>query len=234
MLEVRGVAAGYGQAGALWDVSLRVEDGEVVTILGPNGAGKSTLVNVLGGLHRASGGSIQLDGRELGGVPGDEVCAAGIAVVPEGRRVFPTMTVLDNLDVGAYHKAARLHRDESYARGCEIFPLLADRSTQLAGSLSGGEQQMLAIGRALMSRPRLLLLDEPSLGLAPVIVEQIFEVVRQINQAGTSVLLVEQNVVDALELANRAYILEEGHIVREGLPAELLADEGLRAAYFGM
>ncbi|HEY5683967.1 MAG TPA: ABC transporter ATP-binding protein [Acidimicrobiia bacterium] len=234
MLEVRGVAAGYGQAGALWDVSLRVEDGEVVTILGPNGAGKSTLVNVLGGLHRASGGSIQLDGRELGGVPGDEVCAAGIAVVPEGRRVFPTMTVLDNLDVGAYHKAARLHRDESYARVCEIFPLLADRSTQLAGSLSGGEQQMLAIGRALMSRPRLLLLDEPSLGLAPVIVEQIFEVVRQINQAGTSVLLVEQNVVDALELANRAYILEEGHIVREGLPAELLADEGLRAAYFGM
>jgi branched-chain amino acid transport system ATP-binding protein len=234
MLEVRGVAAGYGQAGALWDVSLRVEDGEVVTILGPNGAGKSTLVNVLGGLHRASGGSIQLDGRELGGVPGDEVCAAGIAVVPEGRRVFPTMTVLDNLDIGAYHKAARLHRDESYARVCEIFPLLADRSTQLAGSLSGGEQQMLAIGRALMSRPRLLLLDEPSLGLAPVIVEQIFEVVRQINQAGTSVLLVEQNVVDALELASRAYILEEGHIVREGLPAELLADEGLRAAYFGM
>ena len=234
MLEVRGVAAGYGQAGALWDVSLRVEDGEVVTILGPNGAGKSTLVNVLGGLHPASGGSIQLDGRELGGVPGDEVCAAGIAVVPEGRRVFPTMTVLDNLDIGAYHKAARLHRNESYARVCEIFPLLADRSTQLAGSLSGGEQQMLAIGRALMSRPRLLLLDEPSLGLAPVIVEQIFEVVRQINQAGTSVLLVEQNVVDALELANRAYILEEGHIVREGLPAELLADEGLRAAYFGM
>lgn len=234
MLEVRGVAAGYGQAGALWDVSLRVEDGEVVTIVGPNGAGKSTLVNVLGGLHRASGGSIQLDGRELGGVPGDEICAAGIAVVPEGRRVFPTMTVLDNLDIGAYHKAARLHRDESYARVCEIFPLLADRSTQLAGSLSGGEQQMLAIGRALMSRPRLLLLDEPSLGLAPVIVEQIFEVVRQINQAGTSVLLVEQNVVDALELANRAYILEEGHIVREGLPAELLADEGLRAAYFGM
>lgn len=234
MLEVRGVAAGYGQAGALWDVSLRVEDGEVVTIVGPNGAGKSTLVNVLGGLHRASGGSIQLDGRELGGVPGDEICAAGIAVVPEGRRVFPTMTVLDNLDIGAYHKAARLHRDESYARVCEIFPLLADRSTQLAGSLSGGEQQMLAIGRALMSRPRLLLLDEPSLGLAPVIVEQIFEVVRQINEAGTSVLLVEQNVVDALELANRAYILEEGHIVREGLPAELLADEGLRAAYFGM
>ncbi len=234
MLEISGVAATYGQAGALWDVSLRVDDGEIVTIVGPNGAGKSTLVNVLGGLHRASGGSIRLDGRELVGVPGDEICAAGIAVVPEGRRVFPTMTVLDNLDLGAYHKAARAGRDATYARVCEIFPLLADRSTQLAGSLSGGEQQMLAIGRALMSRPRLLLLDEPSLGLAPVIVEQIFEVVQQINQAGTSILLVEQNVVDALELADRAYILEEGRIVREGLPAELLADEALRAAYFGM
>jgi branched-chain amino acid transport system ATP-binding protein len=234
MLEISGVAATYGQAGALWDVSLRVDDGEIVTIVGPNGAGKSTLVNVLGGLHRASAGSIRLDGRELVGVPGDEICAAGIAVVPEGRRVFPTMTVLDNLDLGAYHKAARAGRDATYARVCEIFPLLADRSTQLAGSLSGGEQQMLAIGRALMSRPRLLLLDEPSLGLAPVIVEQIFEVVQQINQAGTSILLVEQNVVDALELADRAYILEEGRIVREGLPAELLADEALRAAYFGM
>lgn len=234
MLEISGVAATYGQAGALWDVSLRVDDGEIVTIVGPNGAGKSTLVNVLGGLHRASAGSIRLDGRELVGVPGDEICAAGIAVVPEGRRVFPTMTVLDNLDLGAYHKAARAGRDATYARVCEIFPLLAERSTQLAGSLSGGEQQMLAIGRALMSRPRLLLLDEPSLGLAPVIVEQIFEVVQQINQAGTSILLVEQNVVDALELADRAYILEEGRIVREGLPAELLADEALRAAYFGM
>lgn len=234
MLEVHRVAATYGEANALWDVSLQVGDGEIVTIVGPNGAGKSTLVNVLAGLHPAASGSIILDGRELVGVPGSQVCAAGIAVVPEGRRVFPTMSVLDNLDIGAFHSAARAKRDATYAIVCEVFPILAQRSGQLAGSLSGGEQQMLAIGRALMSRPRLLLLDEPSLGLAPVIVEQIFEVVRQINEAGTSVLLVEQNVVDALELADRAYVLEEGRIVREGLPAELLADEGLRAAYFGM
>lgn len=234
MLEVRDVTATYGQASALWGVNLHVDDGEIVTIVGPNGAGKSTLVNVLSGLHPAAGGSIVLNGAELVGVPGNEVCAAGIAVVPEGRRVFPTMTVLDNLDIGAFHPSARRARDATYAAVCEIFPRLADRSNQLAGSLSGGEQQMLAIGRALMSKPDLLLLDEPSLGLAPVIVEQIIEVIRHINEAGTSVLLVEQNVVDALELADRAYVLEEGRIVREGLPDELLADEGLRAAYFGM
>ena len=234
MLEVRDVSARYGAANALFDVSLRVDAGEIVTIVGPNGAGKSTLVNVLSGLHPAAGGSILLNGRELVGVPGNEVCAAGIGVVPEGRRVFPTMSVLDNLDIGAFHPAAREHRDATYDAVVEIFPRLADRSNQLAGSLSGGEQQMLAIGRALMSRPSLLLLDEPSLGLAPVIVEQIIEVIRQINEAGTSVLLVEQNVVDALELADRAYVLEEGRIVREGLPGDLLADEGLRAAYFGM
>ena len=234
MLEVRDVTATYGQANALWGVSLHVNDGEIVTIVGPNGAGKSTLVNVLSGLHPAAGGSIVLNGTELVGVPGNEVCAAGIAVVPEGRRVFPTMTVVDNLDIGAFHPSARQSRDATYAAVCEIFPRLADRSNQLAGSLSGGEQQMLAIGRALMSKPDLLLLDEPSLGLAPVIVEQIIEVIRQINEAGTSVLLVEQNVVDALELADRAYVLEEGRIVREGLPDDLLADEGLRAAYFGM
>lgn len=233
MLEVRGVAAGYGQAGALWDVSLRVEDGEVVTILGPNGAGKSTLVNVLGGLHRASGGSIQLDGRELGGVPGDEVCAAGIAVVPEGRRVFPTMTVLDNLDVGAYHKAARLHRDESYARVCEIFPLLADRSTQLAGSLSGGEQQMLAIGRALMSSPTLLVLDEPSHGLAPLVVAQIRDVVAEINSQGTTVLLAEQNAAMAFSISDRAYLLQNGTIALEG-PTDVLRDDPtVQALYLG-
>lgn len=234
MLEVTGVAAAYGQAQALWDVSLRVEEGEIVTIVGPNGAGKSTLVNVLGGLHAASAGSIMLDGRDLSTVPPHQVCAAGLAVVPEGRRVFPNMTVRDNLDVGAYHRAARGARDETYDDVVEIFPRLADRASQLAGSLSGGEQQMLAVGRALMARPRVLLLDEPSLGLAPMIVEQIFDVVRRINDAGTSVLLVEQNVVDALELANRAYVLEEGRIIREGLPEELLADEALRSAYFGM
>jgi branched-chain amino acid transport system ATP-binding protein len=234
MLDVSGLGAAYGQAQALWDVSLRVEDGEIVTIVGPNGAGKSTLVNVLAGIHSAISGAIVLDGESLAGIRSHEMCAAGIAVVPEGRRVFPNMSVLDNLDLGAFHPEARAHRDETYAQVTGIFPRLADRSAQLAGSLSGGEQQMLAVGRALMSRPRLLLLDEPSLGLAPVIVEQIFDVIRQINGAGTSVLLVEQNVIDALELADRAYVLEEGRIVREGLPAELLEDEGLRATYFGL
>jgi branched-chain amino acid transport system ATP-binding protein len=153
MLEVTGVAAAYGQAQALWDVSLRVAEGEIVTIVGPNGAGKSTLVNVLGGLHTASAGSIVLDGRDLSAVPSHQVCAAGLAVVPEGRRVFPNMTVRDNLDVGAYHRAAREVHDETYEEVVEIFPRLADRASQLAGSLSGGEQQMLAVGRAV-SRPR--------------------------------------------------------------------------------
>jgi branched-chain amino acid transport system ATP-binding protein len=234
MLEVTGLEAAYGEAQALWDVALNVSEGEIVTIVGPNGAGKSTLVNVLGGLHPARAGSILLNGNEMSSLPGNKVCEAGIAVVPEGRRVFSTMTVTENLDLGSFHRGARSQRDETYAQVTEIFPILASRGDQAAGSLSGGEQQMLAIARAMMSRPKLLLLDEPSLGLAPVIVEQIFDVVQRINEAGMSVLLVEQNVVDALELADRAYVLEEGRIVREGDPDELLADEGLRQAYLGM
>ena len=234
MLEVTGLEAAYGEAQALWDVGLSVGEGEIVTIVGPNGAGKSTLVNVLGGLHPAKAGGIRLAGTEMSSLPGSKFCEAGIAVVPEGRRVFSTMSVTDNLDLGAFHSGARPRRDETYAEVTEIFPILASRGDQAAGSLSGGEQQMLAIARAMMSRPKLLLLDEPSLGLAPVIVEQIFEVVERINEAGMSVLLVEQNVVDALELADRAYVLEEGRIVREGNPDELLADEALRQAYLGM
>ncbi len=234
MLEIRDVTAGYGSALALRGISLEVGEGEIVTIVGPNGAGKSTLVNVIGGLQPAWSGSIRLDGRELTEVPPHNVCAAGVAVVPEGRRVFPMMSVTDNLDVGAYHGEARARRDETYAAVCEIFPRLAERGNQLAGSLSGGEQQMLAIGRALMSRPRLLLLDEPSLGLAPVIVEAIFDVIREINETGTSILLVEQNVVEGLELAARGYVLEDGRIVREGIASELLDDAELQASYFGM
>jgi branched-chain amino acid transport system ATP-binding protein len=234
MLEVGGLSAHYGQAQALWDVTLTVGDGEIVTIVGPNGAGKSTLVNTIAGVHRASSGTMVLDGEELTTLPSNRFCAAGIAVVPEGRRIFPMMTVHDNLDIGAFHPDARRDRQQSYDRVTAIFPRLADRRDQLAGSLSGGEQQMLAIGRALMSQPKVLLLDEPSLGLAPVIVDAIFEVIAEINASGTSVLLVEQNVVEALEAADRAYVLEEGRIVREGLPAELLSDEALRAAYLGM
>ncbi|MBK5265980.1 MAG: ABC transporter ATP-binding protein [Acidimicrobiia bacterium] len=234
MLEVRDVTAGYGKAQALWGLSLNVSEGEIVTIVGPNGAGKSTLVNVIGGLQSAWQGSIVLDGQELTHLATHRVCASGVAVVPEGRRVFPEMSVTDNLDMGAYHREARRHRDETYAEVCEIFPRLAERAEQLAGSLSGGEQQMLAIGRAMMSRPKLLLLDEPSLGLAPVIVEAIFDVIREINRTGTSILLVEQNVVEGLELAHRGYVLEEGRIVREGPAADLLDDKELQASYFGM
>lgn len=234
MLEVRDVTAGYGKAQALWGLSLDVAEGEIVTIVGPNGAGKSTLVNVIGGLQPAWNGSIILDGQELTDVATHRVCATGVAVVPEGRRVFPTMSVTNNLDMGAYHRQARKYRDDTYARVCEIFPRLAERGEQLAGSLSGGEQQMLAIGRAMMSRPKLLLLDEPSLGLAPVIVEAIFDVIRAINETGTSILLVEQNVVEGLELAHRGYVLEEGRIVREGVASDLLADKELQATYFGM
>lgn len=234
MLEVRGVASGYGTAQALWEVSLRVEDDEIVTIIGPNGAGKSTLVNVLAGIHPAWEGQVILDGDELTALKPHQVCSAGIAVVPEGRQVFPEMTVRDNLEIGAYHAAARPHRGDTYQRVCEIFPILGERGNQLAGSLSGGEQQMLAIGRALMARPRVLLLDEPSLGLAPVIVDSIFEVLGQINREGVAVLVVEQNVVEALELASRGYVLEQGRIVKEAPAADLLDDPDVRAAYLGV
>ncbi len=234
MLEVRGIAAGYGTAQALWDIDIDVGEGEIVTLVGPNGAGKSTFVNVVAGLNRAWSGSVTLDGLNLTDLPAAQVCGHGVAIVPEGRRLFPDLTVTDNLDIGAYHPAARAKRDETYDWVCSVFPIVAERRNQRAGNLSGGQQQMVAIGRALMARPQLLLLDEPSLGLAPVIVEQIFDVIREINEGGTSVLIVEQNVVEALELASRAYVLENGRIVRHGDAGELLNDEGLQQAYFGM
>lgn len=234
MLEVEALSAGYGRAQALWDVSLTVGDREIVTIIGPNGAGKSTLVNVLAGMHPSWGGRIIFDGVDLTTLKPHEVCAAGIAVVPEGRQVFPDMTVSDNLQIGAYHTAARSARKETYDRVCDIFPILGERTQQLAGSLSGGEQQMLAIGRALMAQPRLLLLDEPSLGLAPVIVDSIFEILRRIHEQGTAVLVVEQNVVEALELAARGYVLEQGQIVKEAAASSLLDDPAVRNAYLGV
>jgi branched-chain amino acid transport system ATP-binding protein len=234
VLEVRGVSSGYGSARAISDLSIDVGDGEVVTLVGPNGAGKSTFVNVVAGLNPAWSGTVMFDGQDLAALSPVEVCGHGVAIVPEGRRLFANLSVTDNLDLGAYHPAARARRDETYDWVCSIFPILAERRSQRAGDLSGGQQQMLAIGRALMARPKLLLLDEPSLGLAPVIVETIFGVIREINQAGTSILIVEQNVVEALELASRAYILEDGRIVREGVADELLNDESLKEAYFGM
>ena len=234
MLEVRDLVAGYGQAQALWEVDLTVDDGEIVTMLGPNGAGKSTLVNAISGLIATWRGTVELDGRGLTDIPSHRVAEQGIAVVPEGRRIFPEMTVADNLAVGAYNKRARETSEETLEWVHGIFPRLEERSGQLAGSLSGGEQQMLAIGRALMAKPSLLLLDEPSLGLAPIMVEAIFEILRQINQAGVSILLVEQNAIDALDLATRGYVLEEGRIVIEGASSELLENEALRKAYLGL
>jgi branched-chain amino acid transport system ATP-binding protein len=234
VLEVRALSSGYGSAQALWDVSLSVGEGEIVALIGPNGAGKTTLVNTLAGILPAWQGEVVLEGTDLTALPTHAVCSAGIAVVPEGRQVFADMTVADNLDMGAYHRGARRFRDESYRLVCEIFPILAERSRQLAGSMSGGEQQMLAIGRALMARPRLLLLDEPSLGLAPVIVESIFGVLRRINQEGMSILVVEQNVVEALELASRGYVLEQGRVVKEAPARRLLDDPQVRSAYLGV
>jgi len=234
MLELHNVVAGYGKAQVLWDVSLRVDTGEIVTLLGPNGAGKTTLVNAVAGIATPWSGSVMLGDVDLATTQPHLISEQGVALVPEGRRIFPDMSVVDNLDVGAYNARARPGRDRNLARVYEIFPRLAERANQLAGSMSGGEQQMLAIGRALMSEPSLLLLDEPSLGLAPIIVENIFEILRDLNRSGLSMLLVEQNAVEALDLASRGYVLEEGRIVGDGSSEELLANERLRQAYLGL
>ena len=234
MLEVNGLAAGYGKAQALFDIALHVDEGEIVTILGPNGAGKTTLVNSIAGVIRPTSGSVVLDGTDMLSLAPHQISSHGVALVPEGRRIFPRMTVTDNLDIGAYGRQARSDRDRNLKWIHEIFPRLAERAGQEAGTLSGGEQQMLAIGRALMSRPKLLLLDEPSLGLAPIIVSGIFEVLHEINALGVSILLVEQNAVEALDLASRGYVLEEGHIVGQDDSEALLHDERLRKAYLGL
>lgn len=234
MLEVTSLTAGYGRATALHGISLRVSSGEIVAILGPNGAGKTTLVNSIAGVLQASGGEAVLDGVDLLDLAPHQISSHGVALVPEGRRIFPRMTVTDNLDIGAYGHGARADHADNLNWVHEIFPRLAERADQEAGTLSGGEQQMLAIGRALMANPRLLLLDEPSLGLAPIITQDIFEVLREVNEAGVSILLVEQNAVEALDLAGRGYVLEEGRIVGEDQASALLDDERLRKAYLGM
>ena len=234
MLEVSGLSVRYGQAAALWDVSLAVANGEVVCIVGPNGAGKSTLVNTIAGLHRAWAGSIRMDGHDVTSLPAHRVCGHGLAIVPEGRRIFPGMTVRDNLDLGAYRPEARDRHDESLAWVLGLFPRLAERAGQLAGTLSGGEQQMLAIGRALMAQPRLLLMDEPSLGLAPVVVDEVFAVIDTIRAAGVGVLLVEQNAQRAFEIASRGYLLAEGRIGLAGSSAELAANPDIRRLVLGV
>jgi branched-chain amino acid transport system ATP-binding protein len=234
MLEVRGLGAAYGEAVALWDVELDVRNGEVVSIVGPNGAGKSTLVNTIAGLHRASSGRIVMDGHDVTRLPTHRVCGHGLAIVPEGRRIFPAMSVQDNLDLGAYRSEARSRRGESLDRVLELFPRLRERARQRAGTLSGGEQQMLAIGRALMAQPRLLLMDEPSLGLAPVVVDEVFDVIRTIRDSGVSVLLVEQNAQRAFEVSGRGYLLTEGRVVLAGTSEELAANPDIRRLVLGV
>jgi branched-chain amino acid transport system ATP-binding protein len=234
MLEAAQLQVSYGAAPALWDVSVRVDRGELVCVVGPNGAGKSTLINVIAGLHRARGGRLRFDGRDITQLPSHRFCAEGIAIVPEGRRLFTGMSVQDNLELGSYRADAKARRAEALAHVLGLFPALQDKLRSPAGALSGGQQQMVAIGRALMSRPQLLLLDEPSLGLAPLIVHHMFSAIREINAQGTSVLLVEQNVAMAMRLAHRAYVLEEGRIAAEGPAAELMDRPEIQKAYLGV
>jgi branched-chain amino acid transport system ATP-binding protein len=234
MLEVANLQVAYGAAPAIWDVSIAVARGELVCVVGPNGAGKSTLINVIAGLHRARGGSIRFDGQDITQLASHRFCATGIAIVPEGRRLFTGMSVRDNLELGSFLPQAKAHRAASLEQVLALFPALKQKLPSAAGSLSGGQQQMVAIGRALMSRPQLLLLDEPSLGLAPAVVLDMFKAIRDINAAGTSVLLVEQNVAMALQVATRAYVLEEGRTVAEGTPGELLDRPEIQRAYLGV
>jgi len=233
MLEAKGIEVAYGQARAIDGVSLAVAAGELVCVVGPNGAGKSTLINAIAGLLRLKSGTLTFDGVDLARLPPHKFIAAGIAVVPEGRRLFTRMTVRENLEMGSLAPAARRERGRSLDRMCDLFPALSGRLGVPAGALSGGQQQMVAIARALMAGPRLLLLDEPSLGLSPLIVAEMFAIIRAIHAQGVTILLVEQNVVRALEVATRACVLEEGRIVKQGDRDTLLADPALRRAYLG-
>jgi branched-chain amino acid transport system ATP-binding protein len=234
MLELRGITAGYGAFTALWDVSLRVDAGAAVAVVGPNGAGKTTRRRVISGLIAPRAGELRFEGTALAGRPAHEIVSHGIAHVPEGRRIFPRLTVADNLKMGAFLPAARRAFAESLARVYTLFPMLAERQRQRAGSLSGGEQQMLAIGRALMSHPTLILLDEPSMGLAPVMVLRVFDLIRRVREEGYTILVVEQNVRQVLKLVDRAYLLEVGRIKVEGRAAELSEQDFVRKAYVGL
>jgi len=233
MLELEGISAGYKDLTVLRDVSLRVGEGELVALVGPNGAGKTTTLKVISGLVRPTVGEVRLDGRPLTKEPPHRIVQMGISQVLEGGRVFTGLTVLENLELGAFGTAARKAKDENLKRVFALFPRLEERKRQRAGTLSGGERQMLAIGRALMTTPRLLMLDEPSFGLAPILVEQIFRMIAEINKQGVTVLLVEQNVRAALELTQRAYVIENGRIVGEGSGDSLLSFESVRSAYLG-
>jgi branched-chain amino acid transport system ATP-binding protein len=234
LLEVRNVNAGYGEVQVLYDVSFSVSSGEIASIVGSNGAGKTTLIKTISGIVPLRSGDIYFDGKRMNNAPPHLIVEAGIVQVPEGRGLFPYMTVLENLEIGASTPRAKAKRTEMMKHMLELFPILGERSKQMARTLSGGEQQMLATARALMAMPRLLMLDEPSLGLAPLIVKQLFETVERINQEGTTILVVEQNVQRVLSMANQGYVLENGQIVMSGPGPKLLADPQLKAAYLGL
>ncbi len=234
MLEVRDIDVFYGDAQALYGLSLEVRDGEVVTLVGANGAGKTTTLRAISGLRPVARGDVVFEGSSLLGVPAHRRAGLGIGIVPEGRELWSQLTVRENLELGAYGKAARKHLSESLERVYELFPVIRERARQLAGSMSGGEQQMVAIGRALMTRPRLLMFDEPSLGLAPVVVSQVFHTIRRLHAEGLTILLVEQNLKKALEMADRGYVVETGSISMEGAAADLLDDPAIRSAYLGI
>jgi branched-chain amino acid transport system ATP-binding protein len=234
MLTVRDLDAGYGSLQALWGISLDVKAGEIVAVIGANGAGKSTLLRSITGLLSPARGEVLFEDEVISRLPPNRIVGRGIALVPEGRKIFPFMTVRENLEMGAYLPQARVNFAAHIDEVTGLFPRLRERASQLAGTLSGGEQQMLAIGRALMSRPRVLLLDEPSLGLAPLLVREIFRIVQAINRQGATILLVEQNVRHALEIAQRAYVLETGRLVLSGGGRELLGNPHVRKAYLGL
>jgi branched-chain amino acid transport system ATP-binding protein len=233
LLEVENLVARYGRITALQGISLSVDEGEIVTLIGANGAGKTTTLRTISGLVRAASGTIRFAGRDITRLAPSEIVRIGIGHSPEGRRVFPRMTVRENLELGAYTRSAKAEVAEDLERVLTVFPRLRERYAQKAGTMSGGEQQMLAMARALMSRPRLLMLDEPSLGLSPKLVQTIFEVIRDINARGTTILLIEQNARQALAVAARGYVLEVGTIAHAGAAAELAASEAVRAAYLG-
>ncbi|MBO0683061.1 MAG: ABC transporter ATP-binding protein [Candidatus Dormibacteraeota bacterium] len=234
MLEVQGVDAFYGRVQALRQVSLRVDTGEIIALIGSNGAGKTTTLRTISGLVRAAAGQIVFDGRDIAQTPASSVVRLGICQAPEGRRLFSRMTVYDNLQMGAYSRRDRQGIQEDLERVYTLFPRVHERRSQIAGTLSGGEQQMVAVARALMSRPKVLMLDEPSLGLSPILIDTIFTTLVEINNQGTPVLLVEQNANKALEIAHRGYVLETGSIVKEGSGRELLESEDVQRAYLGM
>lgn len=233
MLRLLDLDVAYGAARALWGVSLEVRTGELLSVVGPNSAGKTTLINTIAGLLPAQGGRIELEGRDITRLPPHRFCAEGIALVPEGRRLFGGMTVRENLEVGSLLPAARARRAESLERVLALFPVLEQKLHAPAAALSGGQQQMVAIARALMARPKLLLLDEPSLGLSPLVVRDMFAAIERIAAGGMTILLVEQNVVTALQIAQRVYVLEEGRIVAEGTPEAIMSRAEIRRAFLG-